>query len=309
MGIFKEYMSNVLHTATGVLQYPVVILLILFMAAALASVGWLIAEFFGERRHMKLHLPGLLDEIRAEEKPIVDIVKASGLLKSQKQAVIEVTKHPRFTPLMRDSLVTSLVENEQSYYDRKLKITDLMAKISPMLGLMGTLIPLGPGIIALGQGDTYTLSQSLKIAFDTTIAGLVVAAIGLVISTIRKGWYNGYMSVLEAVMECVLEMENMKNGPTGAPAAKASEPVVQQAQPQTQPQQAAPQPKPAVPVQQAPPQAPVQPAAPVVQQAPAPQQQARPVKPDEIDMSRFTPEQQQRIRQAMAEARMKQGAK
>lgn len=39
-----------------------------------------------------------------------------------------------------------------------------------MLGLLGTLIPLGPGIIALGQGDTQTLSTSLLTAFDTTIA-------------------------------------------------------------------------------------------------------------------------------------------
>ena len=76
-----------------------------------------------------------------------------------------------------------------------------------MFGLLGTLIPLGPGIIALGQGDTMTLSQSLMTAFDTTIAGLIVAAIAIVISTIRRCWYNNYISVLETVMDCVVEME------------------------------------------------------------------------------------------------------
>ena len=82
-----------------------------------------------------------------------------------------------------------------------------MAKIGPMLGLMGTLIPLGPGIIALGQGDTFTLSNSLLIAFDTTVAGLVCALIALVISTIRKIWYRNDMSILETLMECILEEE------------------------------------------------------------------------------------------------------
>ena len=79
----------------------------------------------------------------------------------------------------------------------------LLARLAPMFGLLGTLIPLGPGIIALGQGDTYTLSTSLLTAFDTTIAGLVAAAI----STIRRGWYREYASILEAVSETLLELE------------------------------------------------------------------------------------------------------
>lgn len=55
-----------------------------------------------------------------------------------------------------------------------------------MLGLLGTLIPLGPGIIALGQGDTQTLSTSLLTAFDTTIAGLCAAAVCLVVTTLQQ---------------------------------------------------------------------------------------------------------------------------
>ena len=71
----------------------------------------------------------------------------------------------------------------------------------------GTLIPLGPGIIALGQGDTYTLSTSLLTAFDTTVAGLVAAAFATVISTVRRGWYREYASILEAAAEMLLETE------------------------------------------------------------------------------------------------------
>jgi biopolymer transport protein ExbB/TolQ len=74
-----------------------------------------------------------------------------------------------------------------------------------MFGLMGTLIPLGPGLIALAQGDTKTLSDSLLIAFDTTVAGLISAAISFVISGIRKGWYEQYMTGLETIMETILE--------------------------------------------------------------------------------------------------------
>ena len=82
-----------------------------------------------------------------------------------------------------------------------------------MFGLMGTLIPLAPGLIALGQGDTKTLSDSLLIAFDTTVAGLISAALSLFISSVRKSWYAGYSSSLEAVMDAVLDCEEAGDGP------------------------------------------------------------------------------------------------
>jgi biopolymer transport protein ExbB/TolQ len=75
-----------------------------------------------------------------------------------------------------------------------------------MFGLMGTLIPLGPGMIALGQGDTQTLADSLLIAFDTTVAGLAAAGVAFAISRLRKRWYEEYLSSLEALMESLLEV-------------------------------------------------------------------------------------------------------
>lgn len=200
-------LGKVLHSMTSVLQIPVVIILILFIAAILVATGWIISEYMNEHKHMQVQLPKLLDEIRAGEQPIEEIIGTSGLLKTQKEALVEITKHSDFNNLMLESLAANLLEREQERYDAKLKPTDLLSKLGPMFGLLGTLIPLGPGIIALGQGDTMTLSQSLMTAFDTTIAGLIVAAIAIVISTIRRGWYNNYMSVLETVMDCVVEME------------------------------------------------------------------------------------------------------
>ena len=200
-------LGKVLHSMTSVLQIPVVIILILFIAAILVAIGWIISEYMNEHKHMQVQLPKLLDEIRAGEQPIEEIIGTSGLLKTQKEALVEITKHSDFINLLLESLAANLLEREQERYDAKLKPTDLLSKLGPMFGLLGTLIPLGPGIIALGQGDTMTLSQSLMTAFDTTIAGLIVAAIAIVISTIRRGWYNNYMSVLETVMDCVVEME------------------------------------------------------------------------------------------------------
>ena len=190
---------------SGALEVPVIVLLVLFLLAAAALVGWLISESCTERRHLKLALPALMEMLRtASDREAA--VEESGLLRRQKDALLELLRHPDFTDATREALAIELLEREQDRYDSIVKLSELLARLAPMLGLLGTLIPLGPGIIALGQGDTYTLSTSLLTAFDTTIAGLVAAALAIVVSAIRRRWYREYGSVLEALCTEVLEL-------------------------------------------------------------------------------------------------------
>lgn len=202
-------LNAAMRAVASAMQTPVILILMLLLAFTVFLIGWVIVEFFTERRLLKAKLPALVDALnetknRDETKACV---AKSGLLKRQRAALTELLSHPELTPLMRESLAVRIVTEEQSHYDVRLKTSDLVARIAPLLGLLGTLIPLGPGIIALGQGDTMTLSSSLMTAFDTTILGLISAAVAMVISTIRKNWYNNYMSVLETAAECILEVE------------------------------------------------------------------------------------------------------
>lgn len=103
-------LGKVLHSMTSVLQIPVVIILILFIAAILVAIGWIISEYMNEHKHMQVQLPKLLDEIRAGEQPIEEIIETSGLLKTQKEALIEITKHSDFNDLMLESLAANLLE-------------------------------------------------------------------------------------------------------------------------------------------------------------------------------------------------------
>ena len=108
---------------------------------------------------------------------------------------------------MRETLAVRLLEQEQDRYDRIVKLSELLARLAPMFGLLGTLIPLGPGIIALGQGDTQTLSTSLLTAFDTTIAGLCAAAVCLVVTTLRKRWYGSiFVSMVPSGLRTAQQM-------------------------------------------------------------------------------------------------------
>ena len=209
LDVFQDAVTNTLRAMSTGLRIPVVVLLILLAAVTVFLLGQLIVETFMEHRHLQVQMPAMVDRIEAAEKgKLSGVIEDSLLLRRQKAALVELTRHPKLTPMMRESLAIRLIAQEKDYYDGKTRVTDLIAKIGPMLGLMGTLIPLGPGIIALGQGDTYTLSTSLLMAFDTTVAGLACAAVALIISNIRKRWYRNYMSMTETLMECTLEAVN-----------------------------------------------------------------------------------------------------
>lgn len=81
---------------------------------------------------------------------------------------------------------------------RRIERSDFLARIAPMLGLMGTLIPLGPGLAALGSGELSILTTAMSVAFDTTVLGLLVGIIGFVLGRVRRRWYDDALSRMEA---------------------------------------------------------------------------------------------------------------
>ena len=209
----QTYLSDVLHAVAQSILAPDIILLLVFIAYALFSIGSAIAEVFSERRHFKVAMPQFLAALMAaKEEDIPAVVEASGLLRRQKEALMTVYNYRDLPGDALIALVKRLVNEEESHYDRIVGRDGMAAKVAPMLGLMGTLIPLGPGVQALGQADTAALSASLLVAFDTTVAGLVTAAICLVVGKIRNTWYSDYLSALDASMATMLEkIEDMRD--------------------------------------------------------------------------------------------------
>lgn len=205
----SEVLKDALRAVSSGLQIPTIIILIVLIIISVLMLGSVIAEFFSERKALKESIPKLIDSIQGKSmNEMKAIIFSSELLKRQKRAseiLIDRIKYPDNT---REALARQLLADEENRYSRITKITDIVARTAPMFGLMGTLIPLGPGLIALGQGDTKTLSDSLLIAFDTTVAGLISGAISYVISGIRKSWYEQYIIGLETVFEAILEEQS-----------------------------------------------------------------------------------------------------
>jgi biopolymer transport protein ExbB/TolQ len=89
------------------------------------------------------------------------------------------------------------LELVQKIARHRLERADLLARIPPMLGLMATIIPLGPGLAALGEGDPAKLASAVTVAFDATVLGLVAGIGGLVIGKLRRRWYEETLDAME----------------------------------------------------------------------------------------------------------------
>lgn len=85
--------------------------------------------------------------------------------------------------------------------DRDLATSKTLSKMGPMLGLMGTLIPMGPALVGLSTGDIASMAYNMQVAFATTVVGLFAAAIGFITQQVKQRWYLKDLSNLEFVAE------------------------------------------------------------------------------------------------------------
>jgi len=204
------HLQELLHNLTQALLYPTMAVLLLLIVYAVWCIGSVAVEAVVERRHFKVTLPELLASVEGSAySGLFDVIEGSGLLGFQKRDVQTLIAYGYLPEESRVALAKRLLTTQEGAYAKVVSRTDTAAKVSPMVGLMGTLIPLGPGVVALGQAQTELLSSSIMIAFDTTIAGLVVAIVALLVSRWRRRWYEDYMSVMEALMAATLEKAHL----------------------------------------------------------------------------------------------------
>ena len=71
---------------------------------------------------------------------------------------------------------------------KELENLRIVTRISPMLGLIATMIPMGPALQALADGNIQGISENLIIAFAAVIWGLVIASLTFWPASVKKRW-------------------------------------------------------------------------------------------------------------------------
>lgn len=205
-----ETLTSLIHILSESLLTPVIVLLVISIVIVILSFGGLINEYISRKSIKSKDLEDLIRKISFSTN--VDQMKEdianSDLFDYQKEVLTRIADNYDIGPDARKALASELISAQETKLIKKTNKTDILVRVGPSLGLLGTLIPLGPGLAALGSGDIATLAESLTIAFDTTVTGLTVGALSFLISKYKKQWYESELIDVETVAEAVLETIN-----------------------------------------------------------------------------------------------------
>jgi biopolymer transport protein ExbB/TolQ len=184
-------LKSLIYIISSSLLYPVLFLLVFLTAWIVAQAGSMVAEWL-ERARVGPLSPANISEaegrramahrVRAYLEELQGLSQREG--KSARRLDIE-------------NLLRERIHKAWQGLDR----ARMVVRIGPSLGLIGTLIPMGTGLAALGQGDLARLSSDLVIAFTTTVVGLAVGIASYVFYTLRRRWVEEDIKNMELVTE------------------------------------------------------------------------------------------------------------
>lgn len=197
------YISDILFWISTGLLVPVVVLLILFFLRSLLLLGNFFGQYLQTRktdRVFREKILNLTSETVGEFRRELPENPKSPLLKTLTLLMDSADNRPRRQLLLSDYEVAA---------EKDMALSKTLSKMGPMLGLMGTLIPMGPALVGLSTGDISSMAYNMQVAFATTVVGLFSAAIGFVTQQVKQRWYTQDLSRLEFVSE-ILDREDMQ---------------------------------------------------------------------------------------------------
>lgn len=197
-----KYVSNVLFWISNGLLVPVIVGLLYFFVNSILLLGVFFNQYLTHSKQTKL-LKKTLDSLRADD---------------MEKLTVEASKLPQsnFTGFLHNIIETPskaysnrLLADYEVRADAELGKYKLLTKFGPILGLMGTLIPMGPALAGLATGDVASMAYNMQIAFATTVVGLFVGAIGYVLLQIKQRWFVADLADLEFIAD--LKEQNTSN--------------------------------------------------------------------------------------------------
>jgi len=184
-------LQEAVYTISTLLLYPVILALLILVTYLIIESGT-----FGYEHYMRLKRTRDLTKVRTARKLSKDrnFGDALDLIRdSMSGAFVYAFINDLHNIPVDDALqveIEKLLHEYDTLITKRLERTNLVSRIGPMLGLMGTLIPMGPALAGLAAGDVELLANNMIIAFGTTVLGLLVGGISYAISVVRSRWYD-----------------------------------------------------------------------------------------------------------------------
>lgn len=203
------FLKTFIYLISASLLYPVLVLLAGLSVFVIVFSGGFFAEWL-ERSRIPACPPGKLPEILTrEEKPLV----VSHRVRRYLRELGEIPVHGKGGEVAVENLLQHTTLGLWKSMDR----LRILVRVAPSLGLLGTLIPMGTGLAALGQGDMTRLSADLVVAFTTTVVGLGIGTMAFFFYTIRRRWIEEDIKNMELATELMVMRREAGHALSDAP--------------------------------------------------------------------------------------------
>jgi biopolymer transport protein ExbB/TolQ len=198
-----DIITNWLYWLTTGLLVPVIVFLLILFIRSLLLIG----SFYGtyiNRTKNKQKIKKAIDNIAVN-----DFLVNFQLTEYQNSPLATYIDKIKNNNLSK-ALLNKLIGDYEILTDSDLGKSKSLTKLGPMLGLMGTLIPMGPALVGLASGDVATMAHNMQVAFATTVLGVFIGAIGFITLQIKQRWYADDMNTLEYIVDSLLETTQVK---------------------------------------------------------------------------------------------------
>lgn len=183
--------SDILFIISNGILIPVIVLLLFLLVKAIVLVIGFYTEW-QKNRQLSAQLQHLVENFNAGTINDLD----STLVSSDNSPIVkclrDMLSHKDDSIYCEHSLADFQVDVQQ-----QLSKNRVLIKFGPMLGLMGTLIPMGPALVGLATGDIASMAYNMQVPFATTVVGMLVAGIGLATLQVRQRFYARSLNTLD----------------------------------------------------------------------------------------------------------------
>lgn len=220
-------MSN-LYTQTVSLFYqlanlffwPVAISLIVLFSWALFDLGRTLYQAWWRRREARTDLLALARDLKESHGADLDATLLSpALLRFWVRVQGRVSLLDASDDL--DLWLEDELRAEEMRVTATLDRSRALIRLGPMLGLAGTIIPLGPALQSLLGGDMETMVNHLVVGFGAVVCGLVLSGIAYAVTLVRERWARVDLKDLETFCELLLRTRQQESTPEDRSIAHA----------------------------------------------------------------------------------------
>ncbi len=186
---------DVLYWISTAMLIPVIVILIILFIRSLLMLG----GFYGlyiNRLKLNKSTKSLLSQLRDEG---VKKIKFAPYLHGE--SLFSVFMKKMLSVGWKPVHCEKFINDFEILTQKELESSKTLMRLGPMLGLMGTLIPMGPALVGLAAGDIAAMAQNMQVAFSTTVIGIFIGAIGFLMQLIKQRWFIEELNDLQYVYE------------------------------------------------------------------------------------------------------------